>query len=328
MNGQEFTKVVGDSNAGHQMNSQTAGFKSSHRLRFQAWGHCPLRAIRVFVTTLLAFGLLLSFPLQPIPARSKSRTSEVDKQTRTHNENEEYLLISTDASPDLVVAGSNVTYTLAIKNEGTTPAAPFVVNDTLPTGTSFVSCEAASGGICGGVNNERTINFNTLAPESSATVTLVATVNCSLPDGTEINNTATLRSLTPHPEDEEDENETISILVSNPAPLISAVTASPIALGPPNHKMVSVTLNYTVTDNCGPIATKLQVASNEPINGTGDGDTAPDWTVVDEHHVLLRAERSGNGSGRIYTLTITATDSADQSSIRDVVVSVPKNASK
>ena len=26
------------------------------------------------------------------------------------------------------------------------------------------------------------------------------------------------------------------------------------------------------------------------IDGTGDGDTAPDWEVLDPHHVRLRAE--------------------------------------
>ena len=43
------------------------------------------------------------------------------------------------------------------------------------------------------------------------------------------------------------------------------------------------------------------------MDGTGDGDTSPDWEVIDAHHVLLRAERAGNGSGRIYTITVTVT---------------------
>ena len=29
----------------------------------------------------------------------------------------------------------------------------------------------------------------------------------------------------------------------------------------------------------------LTVTSNEPINGLGDGDTAPDWQVIDAHHL-------------------------------------------
>ena len=67
----------------------------------------------------------------------------------------------------------------------------------------------------------------------------------------------------------------------------------------------------------------LSVSSNEPVNGTGDGNTAPDWQIVNEHLVRLRAERAGNGTGRVYTITITATDSAGESSSADVAVSVP-----
>ena len=69
--------------------------------------------------------------------------------------------------------------------------------------------------------------------------------------------------------------------------------------------------------------TSLSVISNEPLNGTGDGNTAVDWVVVDAHHVQLRAERDGDGTGRIYTITITATDSAGNTSAQTVTVSVP-----
>jgi hypothetical protein len=94
-------------------------------------------------------------------------------------------------------------------------------------------------------------------------------------------------------------------------PVISNVSANPGNLWPPNHKMVLVTIGYNVMDNCSPafaITNQLSVTSNEPVNGTGDGNTSPDWQVVDEHHVWLRAERKGNGNGRIYTVKITSTD--------------------
>ncbi|MES1215635.1 MAG: hypothetical protein ABUT20_08960, partial [Bacteroidota bacterium] len=69
----------------------------------------------------------------------------------------------------------------------------------------------------------------------------------------------------------------------------------------------------------------LTVSSNEPINGVADGDTDPDWIVVDDHHVQLRAERSAKGDGRIYTITITAADGSGNSAVKTVQVRVPHN---
>ena len=110
------------------------------------------------------------------------------------------------------------------------------------------------------------------------------------------------------------------------APVITGVSANPSLLRPPNHKLIPVTVDYSASDNCGGVVTtSLSVTSNEPINSDDDGDTSPDWIVQDAHHVLLRAERSGTGTGRIYTITITATDSAGNSSSQTVVVTVPLN---
>ena len=49
------------------------------------------------------------------------------------------------------------------------------------------------------------------------------------------------------------------------------------------------------------------VTQDEPTNGLGDGDTAID-AIKDGDTVLLRAERSGNGNGRVYHVCFTAAD--------------------
>ena len=92
-------------------------------------------------------------------------------------------------------------------------------------------------------------------------------------------------------------------------PQITGFTVSKQSLWPPNHTMRDITLSYTASDNCvsDPIVT-VTVSSNEAVNGTGDGDTDPDWEIIDNHHVKLRAERAANGDGRIYTITITVDD--------------------
>jgi len=114
----------------------------------------------------------------------------------------------------------------------------------------------------------------------------------------------------------------VTVIDQTPPVITGAVVDKP-TLWPPNHQMVDVAVRYTARDNCGPVNARLTVSSNEPVNGTGDGDTAPDWTVVDTHHVRLRAELSGHGSGRIYTITIFATDSVGNVSSQILMVNVP-----
>lgn len=93
------------------------------------------------------------------------------------------------------------------------------------------------------------------------------------------------------------------------APQVVGLSTSQTSLWPANHTMRDITVNYTVSDNCvnGPTYS-MSITSNEPVNGVADGDTDPDWEVVDNHHIRLRAERAANGTGRIYTITITVND--------------------
>jgi hypothetical protein len=94
------------------------------------------------------------------------------------------------------------------------------------------------------------------------------------------------------------------------APSITGVSASPSSLWPPNHKWWTVQVAYTATDACGVTSCSLSVGSDEPVNGRGDGNTSPDWQVIDADTVRLRAERAGPGDGRVYTITISCRDAA------------------
>jgi hypothetical protein len=112
-------------------------------------------------------------------------------------------------------------------------------------------------------------------------------------------------------------------------PSINDLSLSRTRLWPPNHKMVNVTVRYEVVDNCDPATeTTLTVTSNEPANGTGDGNTSTDWIVIDAHHVQLRSERAGNGDGRTYTITVTSTDSSGNTATQDVTIGVPHDQGK
>jgi len=119
--------------------------------------------------------------------------------------------------------------------------------------------------------------------------------------------------------------QTITV-IDNTLPAITGESANVATLWPPNHTMQGVTISYDAADNCGAVNCEITgITSNEPEDGTGDGDTTPDWEIADAHHVCLRAERAGNGTGRLYTITITCNDSAGNSSSKSVTVQVPKS---
>ncbi|MGE5106607.1 MAG: HYR domain-containing protein, partial [Sphingobacteriales bacterium] len=118
--------------------------------------------------------------------------------------------------------------------------------------------------------------------------------------------------------------QTITVKDNQP-PAITGISATPSVLWPPNHTMRDVTISYSSADNCGIANCSLSVSSNEPIDGTGDGDTSPDWIIVDGNHLKLRAERSAQGNGRIYTITITCTDISGNSTSQTVNVVVSHN---
>jgi len=112
-------------------------------------------------------------------------------------------------------------------------------------------------------------------------------------------------------------------------PVIHDLGASAHLLWPPNHKLKTVTISYTTTDNCpGPINCTLSVTSNQPENGQGDGNTKNDWVVIDDHHIQVRTERSGKDkSGRIYTTTVGCVDQHGNTAAATTTISVPHSMS-
>lgn len=130
--------------------------------------------------------------------------------------------------------------------------------------------------------------------------------------------------------------------VGNP-PDISDARPSDCMLWPPNHKLECITIEGVRSKNkCGGGCgygygnggfgfnsgsvniTITGVTQDEPTNGLGDGDTAIDAVIKSDGRVLLRAERSGTGNGRVYRIHFTATNAAGSAS-GSVKVYVPKS---
>ncbi len=120
----------------------------------------------------------------------------------------------------------------------------------------------------------------------------------------------------------------VSVVDTTPPTL--GVSLSPTTLWPPNHRMVAVTVAVTAADACGVSSVQLASAtSSEPedASGSGDGNTTEDLQGASigtpDTMVLLRAERTGDGPGRIYTLTYAATDASGNTSSALGLVTVP-----
>jgi len=128
-----------------------------------------------------------------------------------------------------------------------------------------------------------------------------------------------------------------TVTIEDTAPPEIGLTLSPSVLWPPNHKMVQITPVITVSDVCdaSPTVALTSITTNEgeetatyePLfdDTIGDGHTSNDIDVDDAGNIYLRAERSGAGGGRIYTITYTATDASGRSAAATAHVTVPHN---
>jgi hypothetical protein len=90
------------------------------------------------------------------------------------------------------------------------------------------------------------------------------------------------------------------------------VTARTLALWPPNHRMETLRPAdcVAVRDACdeAPRAYFTWAQVDEPDDATGDGNTSADVQFDGCGAVSVRAERRGNGDGRVYSLGVRVVD--------------------
>jgi uncharacterized repeat protein (TIGR01451 family) len=124
--------------------------------------------------------------------------------------------------------------------------------------------------------------------------------------------------------------KTHTIRIDTTAPSM-VVSVTPTILWPANHQLIDVKTDVKVTDALSPGAnfTLVSVESSEPDDDRGDGHTAPDmvgWEVgTADTRGKLRAERSGRGKGRVYTLKYQGIDRAGNVATTSVTVVVPRD---
>jgi hypothetical protein len=207
-----------------------------------------------------------------------------------------------------------------------------------------VTCSPSSTVLCG---SSATLTAEVLEPDAQA-LTVVWTVNganvytndlpalnpptpqqvsfaADLPFGTnQVSTTAT------DPDGNSASCDTVVVVQDVTPPVITSVSVDRTVLWPPNHRLTQIAVRADVADDCTATSWKIiSVSSNESETARGSGHTPSDWQINGDHKVKLRAERSGNGSGRIYTITVQAWDAAgNPSNLKTVTVSVPHDKGK
>jgi hypothetical protein len=167
--------------------------------------------------------------------------------------------------------------------------------------------------------------------------TAIATDTCDL-DPTVMNNAPALFPLGDTSvtwtgtDDQGNQNSAAQLVtVQDTVPPEIEVTVAPTVLWPPNHKLSTISATVVATDICdaAPVVRLISITSNESDNGLGDGNTVGDIQEADlgadDRDFRLRAERSGLGGGRVYTILYEAEDASGNVNRATATVAVPNN---
>jgi hypothetical protein len=231
-----------------------------------------------------------------------------------------------------VSIGSKFTYNITFDSPSS-DLTGVIITDTLPVELDFVS--ANESGMYDSATHTVIWDIGAIsAGDTIATFTLEVQVNSNATPGSTIHNYCTLDGDQIPPttviEGEGDEEPGTPVLTNIP-PDVSEADPSLACLWPPDHKFVEIGI-MGVTDPDGDPVTMSIVAitSDEPTaadEGSGGAKHSPDASGVGTDTASVRAERSGNGDGRVYVIEFTASDGRGGESEGSVMVKVPHDQS-
>ena len=158
-----------------------------------------------------------------------------------------HLTMTKTADAEPIVAGSAVTYTLSIVNNGPSDALNVVLTDPLPAGFTVLSNGISStGDVCPQQPNATTVtcSFGTVAAGGVRTVQITASTPAALTTGSTVTNTATLASPT---QDSDPSGRTASVTstvtTSADLSISKAPVTDPIEAGAQQTYVLQITNN-------------------------------------------------------------------------------------
>jgi uncharacterized repeat protein (TIGR01451 family) len=194
-----------------------------------------------------------------------------------------------------IEAGDSLTYTITLTNKGPYDAKSVVLSDSAPAGVTFTGC-TASVGICVWSRSSASVSLASLTNASVITMTIQATLNFGVADGSFVTNTASVTSPTNDP-DSTNNAGSASFTVLNNSDLFLTQTVG---------KLVNQQLTFTVSvKNLGLYQAK-QLLLNDPMpSGTKFVSVAAGpWTCTP-----LPVNSTGTLSCTVSTLNLNAADS-------------------
>jgi len=184
------------------------------------------------------------------------------------------LSVTDSASPNPVTAGSNITYTQVVTNNGPSAADNATLVAPVPTNTTFVSLAVPAGWSCvnpgAGGGNVVCTNVN-MAALTAATFTLVVKVNSGAANGTIINDSVSVASSAIDP-NAANNTATVSTVVGTTGPNLSVTNVDS-----PNPVQAGNNITYTqvVTNTGSSAATSATFTENTPANTSFVSITPP-----------------------------------------------------
>lgn len=294
---------------GELVGTQTAqGVPVSFQLGVDTGGQAPGT---VTIRGAIGFGSAVPPAGTPITALTPGDAFFASDTNTANNQRNEATTLTTagdlrlikSATPDPVVGGSEVTYTLTVFNDGPSASTNFRVVDTLPAATTYVASSFNGAGWTFNSGTMTATHAGTLAVGSSSSFTFRARVNAGSGN---IINAATVDAIGTPDADPSNNDAVVTTSITPGADLALSKSAAPA----PAIAGQSVTFTLTAR-NLGPsVAQNVSLTDTLPAGFVITGGTQPgSWNCSNDGANGTRTctRAADMPVGAVETLTIVAT---------------------